>query len=255
MAEDAARNALIVGGTGGIGSAIARELCKRGPTSLALVYREDQAAAERSRRELELSARSVRLLRADVGSAAGIEAIAGLIRDSFNERVDVLVYSAGHRTIEHTLALSPEEWQRSLDVTLTGFVRCVQIAADAMPPGGRVLAISGLSGERAFSDVHLAMGVAKAALQHAVRYLALTLAPAGVNVNCLCLGSVLTEGVAADLTVEEYERFVASATARNPKGRIPDALTIAPIAGFLCSEEADWIVGQVIIADGGETLG
>jgi enoyl-[acyl-carrier protein] reductase III len=248
------RTALVVGGTGGIGRAVASELCAREPTRLAMAYGSDDATGARAGAELRKAGYEALLVRADVTSDAGLASLEGLVEREFAGRLDVLVYSAAYRVLQPALEMPVEEWNRSLDVTLTGFVRCVQRLAAAFPEGGRVLAISGLSGVRVVSDLHLAMGTAKAGLHHAVRYLAAVLAPRGVNVNCLSLGAVLTEGVLDDLTPEQYRRFHLSVAERSPKGRVPEPAVVARVAGFLCSPDADWIVGQVIVADGGETL-
>lgn len=248
------RNALVVGGSGGIGRAIALDLCGRQPTRVLLAYSSDDAAAERARVMLTAAGHEASTVKADVATETGPRQLAERVQSTFDNRLDVLVYSAAYRTLYPALEMPAAEWRRSLDVTLSGFVACVNELAPFMPPGGRVLAISGLSGLRAISELHLAMGSAKAGLHHAVRYLAAVLAPKGVNVNCLCLGAVLTEGVAEDLSAEQYERFIASARERSPKGAVPEPAIVASIAGFLCSPESEWIVGQVLVADGGETL-
>lgn len=248
------RNALVVGGTGGIGRAIALDLCTRQPTRVLLAYSSDDDVAERARATLAAAGHDASTVKADVANETGPRHLAERVRSDFDGRLDVLVYSAAYRTLQPALEMPRVEWQRSLDVTLSGFVACVNELAPVFPVGGRVLAISGLSGVRAISELHMAMGSAKAGLHHAVGYLAAVLAPKGVNVNCLCLGSVLTDGVAEDLSPEQYERFITSARDRTPKGMVPEPATVASIAGFLCSPESEWIVGQVVIADGGETL-
>ena len=122
-----------------------------------------------------------------------------------------------------------------------------------MPPGGRVLAVSGISGVKVYSDVHMMMGAAKAALHHSVGYLAMALAERGVNVNCVALGSILSQGP-REHSAEELERFMHEAARSHPKGRLPTPAQLAPVATFLCSPEAEWINGQVIVVDGGQTL-
>lgn len=248
------RTAIVVGGTGGIGRAIAADLARRQPTRLLLVYAADDEAARSALDGLPASDCPVSALRADVTTEQGLAALDAAVVEELGGQVNVFVYSAAHRVVAHALERTPAEWQRSLDVTVTGFVDAVQVLSPRFPRGGRILAVSGLSGVRAVSDVHMAMGVAKAALQHAVGYLALALAERDVNVNCLCLGSVRTEGVAADLSPADYERFVTQVARRNLKRRLPDPELVAYVAGFLCSPEAEWVDGQVVVADGGESV-
>jgi enoyl-[acyl-carrier protein] reductase III len=98
------------------------------------------------------------------------------------------------------------------------------------------------------------MGTAKAASHHAMTYLAWDLAERGINLNMVCCGSVHTEGVERDLTPEQYDTFITSARDKIPRRRIADPEEVARVVAFLCSPDADLIVGQVLVADGGETL-
>jgi NAD(P)-dependent dehydrogenase (short-subunit alcohol dehydrogenase family) len=85
-------------------------------------------------------------------------------------------------------------------------------------------------------------------------YLAWELAHRGINLNMVCCGAVETEGVHRDLTQQQYESLVALARSRIPRGRIAGADEVARLVVALCSPAADLLVGQVIVADGGELL-
>ena len=133
-------------------------------------------------------------------------------------------------------------------------MRTVQATSPRLTDGGRIVGISGLSGLRAYSSSHLAMGTAKAASHHAMTYLAWDLAERGINLNMVCCGSVDTEGVRRDLTAEQYDHFVGATIARIPRRRLARPEEVAKVVAFLCSPAAELLVGQLVIADGGETL-
>lgn len=258
MAEERkARNAVIIGGSGDVGRAIAAELCRERSTRLLLVYREDHDAAAETLAEISAAAHKPfpgsGAVQADITTAAGRAAIVGAVRERLGGRVDVLIYSAVHRRLFPALELPLDEWQRSLDVNVTGFLAAVIDLAPLMPAGGRVLAVSGISGVRVHSDVHMLMGAAKAALHHAVGYLSVALAPQGVNVNCIALGSIWSRGP-REHSAGELERFMHEMARKHPKHRLPTTAELAPVATFLCSTAAEWINGQVIVVDGGQSL-
>jgi NAD(P)-dependent dehydrogenase (short-subunit alcohol dehydrogenase family) len=244
--------AVVIGGSRGIGRACAAELGRRGAKTVVLGYAADEDAAAAAKAEVEATGASVQLVRADVATEAGVSSLVDTARAA--GALDAVVYSAGYRALAPTLELDPARWQRALDVTLTGFVRTVQAMGPLVRSGGKMVGISGLSGLRAYSSMHLMMGTAKAASHHAMTYLAWELAQRGVNLNMVCCGSVHTEGVVRDLTPEQYETFVASAAGRIPGGRIAEPEHVARVVAFLCSRDADLIVGHVLVADGGETL-
>lgn len=245
--------ALVVGGSRGIGRACATELARRGFGTVVVAYAADEAAATAARDAVEATGAKASLVRADASSEAGVAAMVDAVWED-GGGLDAVVYSAGYRVLGPSLELDDERWQRALDVTLTGFVRTVQATVPLLPRGGKIVGISGLSGMRAYSPVHLTMGTAKAASHHAMAYLAWDLAQRGVNLNMVCCGPVRTEGVERDLTPEQYDAFVAGAREKIPLGRIAEPDEVARVVAFLCSRDADLIVGQVVVADGGETL-
>jgi len=246
------RTAVLIGGSGDVGRAIAAELGRERPTRMLLVYREDDAAAADALAGASAAPGS-RVLRADVTTPAGRSAVAGAAALDLAARVDLLVYSAVYRRLFPALEMPLDEWRRSLEVNVTGFIAAIQELAPLLPRGGRVLAVSGISGVRVHSEVHLLMGAAKAALHHAVAYLALALAERGVSVNCIALGSIWSQG-AREHSPEELQRFMHDMVAAHPKRRLPTVEELAPVAAFFCSPAAEWINGQVVVVDGGQTL-
>ncbi|HVM52949.1 MAG TPA: SDR family oxidoreductase [Acidimicrobiales bacterium] len=246
------RVALVVGGSRGIGRACAVRLANDGFDAVVVGYRADDEAAAGAVAAIDDAGAHAVAVRADATDDDGLARL--LVAAAEAGTLAAVVYAAGHRTLGPTLELDPVAWQRALDVTLTGFVRTAHAAASAMDGGGAIVGISGLSGVRAYSPQHLTMGTAKAASHHAAAYLGQALAPRGINLNIVCCGSTRTEGVERDLTKEQYREFVLGAAARIPIGRIAEPAEIASVVSFLCSPDARLLVGQVLVADGGETL-
>ena len=97
---------------------------------------------------------------------------------------------------------------------------------------------------------YASIGASKGALETLVRYLAVELAPEGINVNCVCGGPVDTDSLRS---FSHYDQ-IAEESGRRPSGRLGQPDDLAPIVSFLLSQEASWIQGQVIVADGGFSL-
>lgn len=249
------RAAVVIGGSRGIGRASAVLLAQRGFRSILVNYVSDAVAAAKAVAAVEAAGAQGVAVQADVSRDEDLAALVSAVRQRLGT-VDALVYSAGYRVLLPTMQVDMAQWSRALDVTLTGFVRSVQELSVLMGAGGKIVGISGISGIRAYTESHLVMGTAKAASHHAMRYLACELAGRSINVNMVCFGAVLTESVSRDLSPEQYEELIirSGRPERIPMGRVPEPAEAARVVAFLCSPDADWVVGQVLVADGGETL-
>jgi NAD(P)-dependent dehydrogenase (short-subunit alcohol dehydrogenase family) len=255
ITEGDRRTAVVIGGSGGIGRAAAVALASRGYDTVIVSYYSDAEAVAQTLDALRETGANAVAAKVDISKPSELSVLVEAV-DGVGGRLDALVYCAGYRILRTTMTVDEENWQRALDISLTGFVRAVQVLSPSMVAGGKVVGVSGLSGVRAYSNDHLTMGTAKAASHHAMKYLALELAKRSINVNMACFGAVLTDGVKQDLTPEQYEALIVGSmrSEKIPLGRVPEAEEVARVIAFLCSSDADWIVGQVIVADGGETL-
>ena len=119
-----------------------------------------------------------------------------------------------------------------------------------MSAGGKVVGVSGLSGLRAYSDHHLAMGTAKAASHHAMRYLAWELARRQITVNAIAplAATPMTQNI------RDNEKLAAMTLARIPLGRWAGPEEIAGSFVFMASDAAAYITGQVLPVDGGTVM-
>jgi enoyl-[acyl-carrier protein] reductase III len=115
---------------------------------------------------------------------------------------------------------------------------------------GRIVSITSMGADHVLPD-YAAVGAAKAAMESLTRYLAVELAPLGINANCVAGGVVDTASLAP---FPQRESMLAIARDRTPAGRLGEPEDIARVVAFLCSDDAEWIRGQLIVADGGYSL-
>jgi NAD(P)-dependent dehydrogenase (short-subunit alcohol dehydrogenase family) len=241
--------AVVTGAARGIGLAIARQYVAAG--AKVAIADVDAAAGEAAAQELG-SARC-RFLRTDVGDAGQAEELVAETCRAFGG-LDVLVNNAGITHGAEFLDLAEADFDRVLRVNLKGAFLVGQAAArrmvaqvEAGKPPGAIVNLSSINAVVAIAN-QLPYCVSKGGIDQLTKVMALSLAPHGIRVNAIGPGSIMTDllkGVAADL--EARRRVLA----RTPLGRIGEPEEIASIAVFLASQDASYITGQTIYADGG----
>ncbi|HEV8672946.1 MAG TPA: SDR family oxidoreductase [Methylomirabilota bacterium] len=240
-----ARLALVTGGTKGLGLAIAQRLLGDGHAVVA-TYAHDDRAAEAVRAAAEARRLPLAVVRADAGSA---EAVAALFAGEQGRGFDVVVHAAGF-TRDRLMMLMPDrDFDDVVAVHLTGAFLCSRPAVPAMMARrwGRIVyvvsptALLGRPGQTNY-------GAAKAGVIGLCRALAREVGPFGITVNCVSAGLVQTQ-LTADLSPDTRAELIAAI----PLGRLGEPEEVAALVGFLCSDGARYITGQVIGADGGLT--
>ena len=247
MAEPAASVAVVLGGTGSIGAAIARRLA-RPDRALVLGYFENRGRAEAVAVELRAHAREVRLVEGNVADPAVRGGIAQAVAD-LGGRCHQLVHSVAVTSFKPLLSVRPAQWDLILEVSARSLLDVVSALGDPLAAAhGSVVAISSQGAAR-FIPGYGALGPAKAALESLVRQLACELAPHGVRVNAVRAGLIDNEVVG---------RFPAgmreAVVQRTPLGRLGTPDEVAAVAEFVLGPDAGWITGQVIEVDGGFSL-
>lgn len=248
------RHAVVTGGGSGIGAAIAKRLADLG-ASLTLLAR--------SPGRLETVAKQLpkaQALAADVTDSQGIAAAMAQARDSFGP-ITILVNNAGIAPSAPFLRTTPEVWNRTLGVNLTGAFHCTQaVLPDMLDAGwGRIVNIASTAGVKGYAYVS-AYCAAKHGLVGLTRSLALEVARKGVTVNAVCPGYTETDIVreAIDNIVKKTGRSAEDArselTKNNPQGRLIDTGEIAAAVAWLCSSGARSVTGQAIAVAGGEVM-
>ena len=228
--------ALVTGAGRGLGRAVAGRLAADGYEVVAVDIDAGAAAATAA----ELAGRGHGC---DVSDRSAVRALAGEVG-----AVDVLVNNAGIWTYGSVIDAADADIDRVMAVNLGGTLNCCRAFAPGMAAAGRgvIINLSSLAAAMAAPVVEV-YPVTKTAIEALTRQLALELGPSGIRVNAIGPGSMLTEGTAP---AYEGERM-AQRAALVPLRRIGTPEDIANAVGFLVSDQASYISGQVIYVDGG----
>lgn len=248
--------ALVTGAGSGIGRATALRLRHAG-ARVALVGR-NRASLDRVAAEVEArsdgdaqAGDSFLSVAADVTIEVDAERAIAECLARFG-RLDVLVNAAGqisNGTIEST---SLAAWDELMQVNLRAVFHMMQLAAPALrDTRGNIVNVSSVTGLRAFPGV-LAYCVSKAAVDQLTRCAALELAAAGVRVNAVNPGVVVTElHRRGGMSEPDYEKFIEKSASTHPLGRAGSAEEVAELIAYLASPHAAWITGVTYSIDGG----
>jgi 3-oxoacyl-[acyl-carrier protein] reductase len=217
--------AFVTGGSRGIGRAVAEALTARG----------DEVVTG-SRRD------------GDVGDdpAALVDRAAAALGG-----LDVFVNCAVEPIRKPILELDADGFDRTMRINARPFVLGAIAAAGHMTAGGRIVAVSSTGTHRVRNRAYAPLALAKGAVEAAVRFLAVELAPREITVNAVAPGPTATEAFEAMGEDGLRERLVAA----TPMGRMGEPADAARLIAWLCSPEAGWVTGQLIFSDGGYSLG
>ncbi len=244
------KTAIITGGAKGIGRACARRFLEQG-ACVVIADNDEKAgnAAEKAMSELG----DVQFIHCDVGDRLSVRNLMAATLDRFNA-VDVLINNAGIIHGDDFLDISEEDFDRVMRVNLKGAFLCGQAAArqmvDQIKQGrapGSIINMSSINAQVAIAT-QVPYSVSKGGIQQLTKVMALSLATHGIRVNAIGPGSINTDILAA---VNDDAAAKNRILSRTPLGRIGEASEIASIAAFLASEDASYITGQTIYADGG----
>ncbi|MFI6933300.1 SDR family oxidoreductase [Streptomyces sp. NPDC050287] len=244
--------ALVTGGSRGIGKAVVRELAARG-ADIVLNYFHSHDQAKQTRDELVAAGARVDLVRASVARQEQVDRMFQEI-DRLHGRLDILVNNAANGALLPPDEVTEEHLDKAIETNYKGGLRCSRAAAPLMARngGGSIVTVSALGGSQMVMANYSACAPAKAAAEASARYLAVELAPLGIRVNVAS---------AAMLSSEVADKFPRAAQMRDiierstPWGRLGRPEEFAGLVAFLASDDARWITGQVVLADGGLTLG
>jgi enoyl-[acyl-carrier protein] reductase III len=242
--------ALIAGGTRGVGLEIALTLAKMGAT-LGLNYgHNDEAAAQGFKQVREIAPKSL-LLKADLEDE---EQTRSMVRRAARELggLDIFIMNAVSTTTKSLITVKPHSFWRTMAMNVGGFLTSAQEIGNLISDHGRIVLISGNTTLRYPTPTTEVLGVAKAAMESIVRTLAFALGPRGITVNGLGLGLYDTESSRYALGLDNsFEARVEISRQRTALKRMGKASDVAGVAGFLCTPEAGYVTGQMIMVDGG----
>jgi NAD(P)-dependent dehydrogenase (short-subunit alcohol dehydrogenase family) len=239
------RSALITGAARGIGLAAARRFLADG-WRVALLDIDGETLA-RAVAEINAPERTLALV-CDVAFADQVEGAIAQVKDRFGAigTLDALVNNAGTAVFKPALETTLAEFQRTMDVNLTGPFLMTKACVPLMGRGTAIVNITSISGLRG-SAMRVAYGTSKAALAHMTKQFALELSVRGIRVNAVAPGPVDTAMAKAVHTAAiraDYHDAI-------PLGRYGLEEELAEAIFFLCSERASYITGQILAVDGG----
>jgi len=187
---------------------------------------------------------------ADVTDAAQTEAMAKAAFDAFG-RIDILINSAGINIRGAIDEVSPEDFQKVMDVNVTGTWLCCRAVTPYMKKArsGKIINLASTLGIVGLAN-RTPYTASKGAVVNMTRALALELAPFAVNVNAVCPGPFLTEMNIPIADSPEAKNFIVGATALERWGELAE---IQGVALFLASDAANYMVGSIVTVDGGWT--
>lgn len=243
------RTALITGASSGIGRATALRFAAEG-AAVGLVGR-DRAALESTAEQV---AGTARVIVADLTNSGRCD---GVIDEALqlDGRLDVLVNAAGIIGSGDLGSTTRQQWESMLRINLDAVFWLMQAALPHLKESrGNVVNVSSVTGLRAFPGV-LAYCVSKAAVDQLTRCTALELAEAGVRVNAVNPGVVVSNlHRRGGMQESAYEDFLEHSRSTHPLGRVGEPEDIANAVAYLASDEAGWVTGVTLSLDGGRHL-
>jgi glucose 1-dehydrogenase len=250
--------ALITGASSGIGKAIAQGFAAAG-ASVLVNYRSDAGSAEEVVREIERHGGRAVAAKGDVSRPDDCKALFDTIAEAFGG-VDILVANAGIQADAMIADLTLEQWQKVIDVNLTGQFLCAQQAvlrfrAQGLDPArsptlGKIVFTSSVHEEIPWAG-HVNYAASKGGLKLLMESLAQEVAPEKIRVNSIAPGAIKT---AINEEAWKTEEAAAELTRLIPYGRIGEPEDVARAAVWLASDESDYVTGTTLFVDGGMTL-
>ena len=250
------KHALITGSSRGIGRGIALKLAASG-VKVAVHYYQNEAAAKDTLAEVRKLGSDGFVVQADVSHPEEIEELFRKVQSEFG-KLDIFVSNARPEIpafFQPPMEVSLEQWDTAFDSQAKAFLVGVRQAAPLMGAGGRIFALTYAQGSRTGGLQSWAgMGSAKAALESLVRYFAVALAKRGITVNAISPG--WTEDSVLNTLPEQAQDLIRNwhISGWTPMRRLGTPEDIGNVVTLLCADEAAWITGQVIYADGGASL-
>ncbi|MCA9771519.1 MAG: SDR family oxidoreductase [Myxococcales bacterium] len=243
--ERTERVALVTGSSRGIGRATALGLARKGYDQI-INYVKNAEAAEKTAAEVRGLGVEAHVVQADMGKIEDVDRLFDFVVERYGV-LDILVNNAISAIFAPLMKLPIEGFEQTFDINVRGPLRAIQRAQKLFRKRKTGCVINVLSiGSMRYIPAYTALGVSKAALEALTKYAAFELGQFGTRVNAVSGGLIDTESVAP-----MGPKIREQAVARTPMKREGRPEDLSDVIVWLCGEEARWINGQTIVADGG----
>jgi enoyl-[acyl-carrier protein] reductase III len=245
--------ALVTGSGRGIGKAIALRLASQG-ADLVISFHRNQQPAEEAAQQIRDMGRRALVVKANVSKVEDIDLLFDTVRSEMGG-LDIYINNAASGFNRPVMEQKLTGWDWTMNVNARAFLFAVKRAAPMMIErgGGSIVAVSSSGALRVLPD-YAAVGASKAALEALTRYMAVELAPHNIVVNGVSPSLVETDAL-KHFAVLGDPNTIPRAVSHTPAGRLVTPEDVAGVVAFLCSPDAWMIRGQVLVIDGGFTLG
>jgi 3-oxoacyl-[acyl-carrier protein] reductase len=245
------RVAIVTGASRGIGAAIATRLARDG-AAVMIVYRSQSEAADRVAQAIVAEGGRAATFAADLAEPDAAGRMVEATMTVFG-RMDILVNNAGVAVTGDAATMSSARVDEALELSLHAPLRCSQAVIEQMTSRswGRIVNISSIGGMGTAIGGLAPYAIGKSALNMLTKRQAFELGAKGITVNAVCPGLIDTEMAETTHDIGAFAAFRADPAKLNAIGRIGRPEDIAGLVAFLASDDASFITGQAIVADGG----
>jgi len=244
------KNALVTGGSQGIGAATSLELAREG-ANVCLTYRKHEAEAEKYAEEIRALGRKAMAVKCDISVYAEAEAVVNSAVETFGS-LDILVNNAGMNWDGVSWKMKEEQWDRVIEVNLKGYFNFTRQVAPLFKNQkyGKIINITSINGMRGkFGQTNYS--ASKAGIIGFTKALARELGAFGINVNAVAPGLIET---AMLKEAESRDRIIEMAMNEIVLKRVGQPEDLANVVAFLASDKARHVTGEVIKVDGGQYI-
>lgn len=236
--------ALVTGGSRGIGRAVCMKLADMG-YHLIINYTSNEQAAKKTQDAIKAKGVDAQILKFDVGNTEEVDNSLGKWMESNPDKIiEVLVNNAGIRRDNLLVFISPEDWHKVMNIAVDGFYNVTRLVCKQMlsKRKGKIINVVSLSGLKGMPG-QTNYSASKGAVIAATKSLAQEVGKRGITVNAVAPGFIKTD-MTEGINEEQYKTLI-------PLNRFGEASEVAGVVGFLASDAASYVTGQVISVNGG----